>query len=275
MPAQSIRNLRTVLAVPMLREGIPIGAVAIWRSEARPFSEAQIKLVTTFAAQAVIAIENVRLFQELEARTAQLTRSVDGAAGARRGRTGGQLHPRPGDGAEHDRVAGRPARGRRRRLDLRVRRGHPGVPAPARLTTTTRSWSRASGPRRSGWARGSSGRAAERREPMQVPDIVQEGAYQSHLRDILLRMGYRALLAVPLVREDQVIGALVDEPASARGVPARGRRAPEDVRHPVGAGHPERAALPRDRGEGPPARGRQPAQVPVPGQHEPRAQDAR
>ena len=44
---------------------------------------------------------------------------------------------------------------------------------------------------------------------MQVPDILQEGAYQSHLRDILLRMGYRALLAVPLMREDQVIGALV------------------------------------------------------------------
>ena len=77
MPAQSILNQRTVLAVPMLREGIPIGAVAIWRPEVRPFSEAQIKLVTTFADQAVIAIENVRLFQELEARTAQLTRSVD------------------------------------------------------------------------------------------------------------------------------------------------------------------------------------------------------
>src|SRR5262249_43698608 len=75
-PAQPILHLRTVLAVPMLRERIPIGAVVIWRSEVRPFSEAQIKLVTTFADQAVIAIENVRLFQELEARTAQLTRSV-------------------------------------------------------------------------------------------------------------------------------------------------------------------------------------------------------
>jgi len=52
------------------------------------------------------------------------------------------------------------------------------------------------------------GRAAERREPMQVSDIVREGAYESHLRDVLLRTGYRALLAVPLVREDQVIGTL-------------------------------------------------------------------
>src|SRR5262249_44370331 len=49
---------------------------------------------------------------------------------------------------------------------------------------------------------------AERREPMQVPDIRQEGTYQSHLRDIVLRTGYRALLAVPLVRENQVIGAI-------------------------------------------------------------------
>ena len=52
------------------------------------------------------------------------------------------------------------------------------------------------------------GRAAEHREPMQVADIAREGAYRGRFRDVLLRTGYRALLAVPLVREDQVIGAL-------------------------------------------------------------------
>jgi signal transduction histidine kinase len=55
---------------------------------------------------------------------------------------------------------------------------------------------------------GITGRAAERREPMQVADIAEAGSYESRFRDVLLRMGYRALLSVPLVREDHVIGAL-------------------------------------------------------------------
>ena len=66
-----------MLATPLLREGIPIGTIHIRRMEVRPFTEKQIKLLETFAAQAVIAIENVRLFQELEARTGELARSVE------------------------------------------------------------------------------------------------------------------------------------------------------------------------------------------------------
>src|SRR5207244_11293610 len=52
------------------------------------------------------------------------------------------------------------------------------------------------------------GRAAEMREPIQVPDITQPGAYQSSVRDTLIRFGYHALLSVPLLREDQIIGSL-------------------------------------------------------------------
>ena len=59
------------------RLGVLIGAIVIWRTEVRPFTQKQIDLATTFADQAVIAIENVRLFKELEARTAQLTGSVE------------------------------------------------------------------------------------------------------------------------------------------------------------------------------------------------------
>src|SRR5262245_18312812 len=70
-------GVRTVLATPLLREGIPIGAFMIRRVEIHPFTEKEIALLKTFAAQAVIAIENVRLFKELEARTRELARSVD------------------------------------------------------------------------------------------------------------------------------------------------------------------------------------------------------
>src|SRR4029453_12222499 len=63
-------------SVPMVREAEVIGTITLDRTEPVPFSDNQIALLQTFADQAVIAIENVRLFKELEARTADLTRSV-------------------------------------------------------------------------------------------------------------------------------------------------------------------------------------------------------
>src|SRR5262249_13780831 len=70
-------GLRTIVAVPLLREETAIGAIVIRRLEVRPFSEKQIRLLKTFADQAVIAIENVRLFKELQPSTGELTTALD------------------------------------------------------------------------------------------------------------------------------------------------------------------------------------------------------
>src|SRR5262249_54663940 len=68
---------RTMLAVPLVREGTPIGAIFLRRTEVRPFSGQQMALLQTFADQAVIAIENVRLFTELNTRNRELTVSLE------------------------------------------------------------------------------------------------------------------------------------------------------------------------------------------------------
>jgi signal transduction histidine kinase len=74
---QRLGDFRSLLGVPMLREGVPMGVITLTRTEPRPFTEKQIELAITFADQAAIAIHNVRLFDELQARTRELTRSLE------------------------------------------------------------------------------------------------------------------------------------------------------------------------------------------------------
>jgi GAF domain-containing protein len=204
---QTQEAFRSVVSVPMLHKGKAIGAVAVGRPAPGPFSENQVALLQTFADQAVIAIENVRLFKELQARTTDLTRSVQelralgevsravsatldletvlntvvSRASQLSGADAGSIF-------EYDEAT----------REFRLRAAHHYDPAVVEAARRT--------PLHLG--EGLMGRAAEQREAIQVPDIAIEGAYESRLRDVLLRTGYRAILAVPLIREDQIIGAL-------------------------------------------------------------------
>ena len=201
-------NFRTLLAAPLRQQGELIGVLNARRTEVRPFTPAQIKLLETFADQAVIAIENVRLFQELEARTGELARSVGelkalgevgqavsstldlqtvlsaivGHAVQLSGTSGGVIY-------EFDEAA--------QEFHLRASFRMEGEIVQALQVTPVRP------------GQGATGQMATVRAPVQVPDILEEREYTgTRVRPMLARLGYRSVLAVPLLREERIMGAL-------------------------------------------------------------------
>jgi GAF domain-containing protein len=201
------RGYRSWVTVPLLHHDEAVGTIAVTRQDPGGFTDDELALLETFADQAVIAIENVRLFSELQARTGELTRSVEKLTAlgevsqsvsstldvetvlqtivSRASQLGGA------DGCaiyEYDDAT----------EVFRIRATHNLDPLLVQALRAS--------PLRKG--EGAMGRAAETREPMQIADIAVAGAYQSHIRDTLLGAGYRALLSVPLLREGEIIGSL-------------------------------------------------------------------
>jgi signal transduction histidine kinase len=207
-PRQRIAGARTVLATPLTREGNPIGAIWIRRSEVRPFSERQIKLLQTFADQAVIAIENVRLFQELEARTQELARSVGELKAL--GEVGQAVSSTLDLQTVLSTIVGRAVQlsgtncGIIYEYDEPTQEFH--LRANYQMEEELVNAYRAT-PLRLG--QGATGRAAETRVPVQIADLRQEHELATRgMRPILSRLGYQSLLAVPLLLDQKIMGAL-------------------------------------------------------------------
>ena len=199
---------RSVVLVPLLRQREPIGVLGVGHGETAAFSYDHVRLLQTFADQAVIAIENARLFTELQDRTAALTRSVGqltalgevgqavssslelgtvlttivGRAVQLCGAAGGAIY-------EYDEPA--------EEFHLRATEGLPEEYLEVARQAPVRKGD------------GATGRLAITPEPIEIPDVTAPGAYESRIKDTLVRTGYRALLAVPLLREDHVLGSLI------------------------------------------------------------------
>jgi two-component system, NtrC family, sensor kinase len=197
---------RSMVAVPMLREGEPIGAIVINRVEPGAFADNHLELLKTFADQAVIAIENVRLFTELQARTHELTRSVGqltalGEVGRAVSSTLNLQTVLTTIVARATQLAGANA-GVIYEYDEQRALFEPR--ATERLEEDIVRTLVAT-PIRKG--EGATGQLADVLEPIQVAD-VRDRSQTFQAREVLVRAGYRAALAVPLVREDHLLGGL-------------------------------------------------------------------
>ena len=203
----SARGYQSLVVVPLFHHGAAVGTLGVSRRERGGFTDDEIALLRTFADQAVIAIENVRLFKELEARTAALVRSVDQLTAL--GEVGRAVSSTldletvlttivsravqlsgldAGVVFEYDEAA--------EEFVQRAATETGEALAEARRTTRIRK------------GEGALGRTAVTLESVQVPDITVPGAHESRLREILIESGVRAILAVPMVYEGRLIGCL-------------------------------------------------------------------
>jgi signal transduction histidine kinase len=205
-PIGKFAGARTLVIVPLLKDEQLLGAIGIYRQEVRPFTDKQIELVTNFAAQAVIAIENVRLLNELRARTDELARSVGELQAL------GEVSQAVNSTLDLEQVlttiVGRAVQLSRTdagaiyvfdetRQEFKLRATY-GMSDEMIIALTDR---------RIGTADSHIGPATTQRKPIQIADLRDEPP--SQVNEIILREGYRAIMIVPLLRPDHTVGALV------------------------------------------------------------------
>jgi signal transduction histidine kinase len=199
-------NVRAMIGVPLIREGEMIGAFGLARAKSEAFTPKQVELVTTFADQAVIAIENVRLFDALQARTQELAQSVEelralGEVGQAVNSTLDQKTVLETIVAKAVQLSGTEAGAiyvfSNRRQEFRLRATY-GMDA-AMIAAIRRE--------HIGIGQTVVGEAAARRKPVQIADM--RAAAAPHVLEVVVRAGFRALLVVPLLGADRVVGALV------------------------------------------------------------------
>jgi GAF domain-containing protein len=200
------RGFRSWVIVPLLRHDEAVGTVAVTRRESGGFTDDEIALLQTFADQAVIAIENARLLTELQARTQELSRSVGelralGEVGQAISSTLDLQTVLSTIVARATQLSGTDAGviyeyNEQREVFVPRATEHLEAEIVETMLAT---------PVRKG--EGATGRLAEIQEPIQVPDILAAPA-ESRVRGALVRAGYRALLAVPLIRDDHLLGGL-------------------------------------------------------------------
>ena len=202
--SQERAGYRTMLGVPLLREGIPIGVLAMTRTTVRPFSEKQIALLTTFADQAVIAIENVRLFDEVQAKTRDLTEALTYQTGS-----SNILSVIASSPTSVEPVLNAIVRSACELCDaydafVRLRNGdnlafgaHFGpIPVTQDSVPISRGWT--------------AGLAVIEQRPVHIHDLLSaDGDEFPEARELGRRENHRTILSVPLVREGESVGAIV------------------------------------------------------------------
>jgi signal transduction histidine kinase/DNA-binding response OmpR family regulator len=202
---QEKAGFRTVLGVPLLREGNPIGVIGLARKSVRPFTSKQIELVATFADQAVIAIENVRLFDEVQARTQELARSVEEL------RALGEVSQTVNSTLDLETVLNTIVAKavQLSKTDAGVIYVFDELDQTLRVRATYGLSDELVAAIRGQPAGASDAlrRAIQDRQPLEIADIRDEPP--SPVREIAMRAGFRARLVVPLIGADRVVGALV------------------------------------------------------------------